>query len=171
MTNCDEGAGPLSSPRVLPATRGAIPSENTRSLDCLRTFPCKTLRGCLPRFRLQRRGGQLRGLSPGDTTQQCQDWLLATCEKSLSARRLRHSPQACRERHRFVASRCFNASDEATMGSSSSVRLYRVCVRNGEPVISTPLRSDFFVAGTPRKPLIVLPRRYECGAPPVLGAQ
>src|SRR5262249_18090171 len=42
------------------------------------------------------------------------------------------------ERHKPVAGRCFHAAAKATTGTSSSVRLQYVCVRNGEPFFPPP---------------------------------
>jgi len=59
-------------------------------------------------------------------------------KNSFGAKRLLRSSQTCRERRRFVASRCLRATVEATTGSPVGVRLYCVSVRNEEPFFPSP---------------------------------
>jgi len=142
-------------------------------LATLNLIPSKiTLQSSASQFSVQSSGAACRvyafcgrcgpyGGSP-DSTNPAVSGMAPCRKKSFDASDLRHSPQTCRKRLRFVASSCFHAAVEATTGSSLSVRLYCVCVRNEEPVPSS-IHWNFWQTAHS------LPPRSECGAPPVLG--
>src|SRR5215467_8349320 len=97
-------------------------------------FFCAKLNALLVAASPLRRRSLLGAFSPGCTNPALSGLIPQKTQRILPARGSYCVLHSLVARRRFAPSRCFYATDEATTGSPPSVRLYCVCVRNGEPV-------------------------------------